>query len=128
MAAVTKPGQHQRCASWCGMSTLTHTQERTSERAMVDEDGRLCPPEQQPKAFPETETGVTGDTVLTTVGAKPACLLAFLPHAQACMLCVLSSFPYPQLFCVCGRGVDRACYRLQVDLKLVILSPLLHEC
>lgn len=110
MAAVTKPGNCQRCASWCGMSALTPTQECTSERAMEDKDGTLCPAEQQPKAFPETEAGVTGDSALTTAGAKPACLLAFLPHAQACTSCVLSSFPYLSFFV--GVGLDRSCYRL----------------
>lgn len=30
---------------------------------MEDKDGTFCPAEQQPKAFPETETGLTGESV-----------------------------------------------------------------
>lgn len=85
----------------------------------------FCPAEQQPKAFPETEAGVTGDSVFTIAGAKPARLLDFLLHAQTCVLCYPA---FPTLNSFAEVGVDRSCYRLQVDLELAILLPLLHRC
>lgn len=54
---------------------------------MEDKDGTFCLAQQQPKAFPETEAGVMGDSVLTTAGAKPAHPLAgFSPHSGMCVL------------------------------------------
>lgn len=58
---------------------------------MEDKDGTLCPAQQQPKAFPETEAGVTRDSVLSTAGA-PAHLLAGFPPPRSGMHVLLPSF------------------------------------
>lgn len=71
---------------------------------MEDKDGTLCPAGRQPKAFPETEAGVTGDFVQTSAGAKATGLLHFLLcSGLGVQLSLLSALLW-------GMGVDRSCY------------------